>query len=94
MPRTLSSSEYRKLQRLLVAARKAAGLTQMQVGERLGRPQSYVSKYENGERNLDVIDFVTVCQALGVSPAALVEQIGRELLPVLGGNRRASRLSG
>jgi hypothetical protein len=34
-----------------------------------------VSKYENGERQLDVIEFIDVCKALGVSPAALVNQL-------------------
>ncbi|WP_240531480.1 helix-turn-helix domain-containing protein [Variovorax boronicumulans] len=43
------------------------------MAERVRRPQSFVSKYENGERQLDVIEFVSICKAIGVSPSALVE---------------------
>ncbi|MDM0051394.1 helix-turn-helix domain-containing protein [Variovorax sp. J22R115] len=50
-------------------------ITQSQVANRLKRPQSFVSKYENGERQLDVVEFMDVCKALGVSPAALINQL-------------------
>jgi transcriptional regulator with XRE-family HTH domain len=43
-------------------------MTQAEVALRLGRPQSFVSKYESGERYLDVVEFVEVCAALGASP--------------------------
>lgn len=39
------------------------------------RPQSFVSKYENGERQLDVVEFVEVCKAIGVSPARMIEDL-------------------
>jgi len=73
--RGLQSPPYKKLRRLLAQARADAGLTQLQVAERVKRPQSFVSKYENGERQLDVIEFVAVCKAIGVSPAGLVEYL-------------------
>lgn len=53
----------------------SAGLTQAQVAQRLKRPQSFVSKYENGERQLDVIEFVAVCKALGVPATELIARI-------------------
>lgn len=58
-----------------MAARKRAELTQQQVAARLGTPQSYVSKYENGERKLDVIEFIEVCEALGLSSAQAIEDV-------------------
>lgn len=64
-----------KLRSLLSEARASAQLTQVQVAERLGRPQSFVSKYESGERQLDVVEFVEVCEALGLAPARLVERL-------------------
>jgi len=57
---------------LLVAARERAGVSQSAVAGRLGRPQSFVAKYEGGERRLDVVEFIQVCAALGVDPAALI----------------------
>lgn len=44
----------------------------MEVGRRLGRPQSFVSKYESGERRLDLIELADVCSALEISLGRLV----------------------
>lgn len=63
----------KKLQTALVNARKATGLTQLDVAARLKKPQSFVSKYETGERKLTVGDFVAVCEALEVKPAKLLD---------------------
>lgn len=73
MSRGLQSPPYKKLRQLLAQARADAGLTQLQVAKRVKRPQSFVSKYENGERQLDVIEFVSICKAIGVSPSTIVE---------------------
>jgi transcriptional regulator with XRE-family HTH domain len=59
-----------------VQARNDAGLTQVQVAAALKRPQSFVSKYESGERNLDVVEFVTVCRALRVNACQVLEAVG------------------
>jgi transcriptional regulator with XRE-family HTH domain len=50
------SSRYRAFLRLLKQARLEAGLTQVEVSAALGRPQSFVSKCESGERRVDVIE--------------------------------------
>jgi transcriptional regulator with XRE-family HTH domain len=52
---------------LLKEARVARNLTQADVAKRLGVPQSYVSKYESGERRLDFVETTELCQALGLS---------------------------
>lgn len=75
MPVSRHTARYKKLQSLLKAARKAQGLTQAQVAERLGRPQSYVAKYENGERRLDVIEFLDVAEALVLSPLKVLKSL-------------------
>jgi transcriptional regulator with XRE-family HTH domain len=75
MSRGLHSPPNKKLRLLLTEARARAGLTQLQVAERVKRPQSYVSKYENGERQLDVIEFIAICAAMNVHPCSLVEQL-------------------
>ncbi|MEH6417082.1 helix-turn-helix domain-containing protein [Pseudomonas sp. CGJS7] len=77
MPTALNKPEYLRLRQLLVEARERAGLTQTQVAEKLQRAQSFVSKYELGERRLDVIDFMHVCASLGVDPGDVIRQIAK-----------------
>jgi transcriptional regulator with XRE-family HTH domain len=69
------SSEYKVFCKLLREARAEAGLTQFDVAKRLHRPQSYVSKYESGERRLDVIEFLRVAKALSVTPDAVLKKL-------------------
>jgi transcriptional regulator with XRE-family HTH domain len=47
-------------------------MTQEELARRLNRPQSYISKYESGERRLDVIELLDVARALQISPASLL----------------------
>jgi transcriptional regulator with XRE-family HTH domain len=67
MPRTHPASAQEQLQMLLRQARTEAGLTQTDVAQRLGQPQSFVSKYESGERRLDILELRDVCRVIGVS---------------------------
>jgi predicted XRE-type DNA-binding protein len=55
---------HRKLVQELNKARREAGLSQQQVADRLGVPQSYVAKIELGERRIDVIEFLKFVEAL------------------------------
>lgn len=57
---------------LLVAARKEAGITQAELGKRIGQRQTFVSKFELGERRLDVAEFVTVSRAIGADPHEII----------------------
>jgi transcriptional regulator with XRE-family HTH domain len=65
---------YRALIEQLVAERKQQGLSQQALAERLGRHQQFVSRYEIGERRLDVVEFIDVAKALGLDPAKLISQ--------------------
>ncbi len=69
----------RTLQRLLIEARTKASLTQAQLSLRLKKPQSFVSKYERGERRLDVIELREVAEALGVDPLRFLQKFYREI---------------
>ena len=66
---------YEHLHQALINARRAACLTQAEVADKLSRPQSFVSKYEQGERRLDVVEFVAVCRALGVDPLVMLKNV-------------------
>ena len=60
---------------LMVKARKAAGLTQQELANRLKRPQSFVAKYEGGERRIDVVEFLGIARALGTDPIRLLREL-------------------
>lgn len=62
----------RRLIKLLQQLRREAGFTQVQLAERLGVSQSYVSKYEAGERRLDLLELEDICGVLGISLKRLV----------------------
>lgn len=79
MARTITSPEYQHLRRLLVEARERAGLTQAEVAARLKRAQSFVSKYEQGERRLDVVEFMHVCNCLEINAAHVLANVTKEL---------------
>lgn len=50
-------------------------MTQVELSKRLRKPQSFVSKYERGERRLDVVEFLEVADALGADPHKLIHAI-------------------
>lgn len=75
--KSLGSAEHRAFRELMVAARERAGLTQQQVAKRLQRPQSFVAKYEGGERRLDVVEFLTVARALDADPVRILRALIR-----------------
>jgi transcriptional regulator with XRE-family HTH domain len=60
---------YRRLPPFLRALREDAGLTQRQLGERLGKPQSWIYNCETANRRVDVTEFIAWAKACGVEPA-------------------------
>lgn len=75
MPKIDPRTVNKKLEKALTEARKAKGLTQIDVAKRLGKPQSFVSKYETGERKLTVGHFLAVCEALDIRPIKTLESL-------------------
>lgn len=67
MPNPIHDPKYTIFREMLTTARTEQGLLQAQVAERLGKNQSFVSKYERGERRLDVPEFIEVADALGIN---------------------------
>jgi len=81
MAKSLHTSEYEAFRKLLLTAREEAGLTQLEVATRLSKPQSFVAKYEGGERRLDVIEFMEICEALKADPNYLINKLRAVILP-------------
>lgn len=68
---------------LLKQIRTEAGLTQEELAQKLGLPQSFVSKYESGERRLDILELRQVCQQARIS----LKDFSARLEAALGGHR-------
>lgn len=77
MPKTIHSAEYQAFLDLLIQARMKAGISQAELAKVIKKPQSHVSKYENGERRLDVVEFVTISKALKADPRKIFNQLLR-----------------
>lgn len=75
MTKSVFSNDYERFRSLLISARIEAGLTQAELAGRLSRPQSFVSKYERGERRLDVIEFLQVSQAMDLDPVKFLRKL-------------------
>lgn len=78
--KTLHTEDIEKLTALLRQIRVEARLRQVDVAERLGLPQSFVSKYESGERRLDILELHRVCGAIGISMTDFTRRL-EEILP-------------
>jgi len=73
------SARQEFLCKLLKELRKENNLTQVQLASKMCRRQAYVSKYELGERRLDLLEIYDICSACGITLAELFERIEPEL---------------
>ena len=84
---------YERLTALLRRYREVAGMRQTEVAKHLGRPQSFVSKFESNERKLDVIELFSLLKLYGRSLIEFQKDLGLEdgqrvRRPSKGRNRR------
>ena len=68
-------TRYQSLRTLLKEAREGRGITQFGLGKQLEKDQLWVSRYESGRRQLDVIEFLDIARAIGVDPCRLLRKL-------------------
>lgn len=78
MDKSALTREQAVLQALLRQLRMEADLRQQDLAERIGEPQSFVSKYESGERRLDIVELRQICAALGISLVSFIHRLEGE----------------
>ena len=71
----LEQKLYQALGAALVAARENAEITQQDLARRLGKPQSFISNYENGQRRVDILEFICITEELGVDPVKTFAEV-------------------
>ncbi len=75
MTKSTHTAEYQCLVAILEDARQTSGMTQQQVADRLGKPQSYIAKVEGAERRIDVVEFIALARALDIDPKVLFAEL-------------------
>lgn len=75
MKKTIHSKESAKLSVALREAREKAGMTQQQLAHALDKPQSFIAKYELGERRLDVIEFLKIAKIIKANPIKIIQSL-------------------
>jgi transcriptional regulator with XRE-family HTH domain len=79
MSRSVHSDSYAALTRALIALRRKGGLRQLDVAKRLGKPQSFVSKVERGERKLDLVELLILARAIEADANEIVALVAHAL---------------
>jgi len=72
MTSSVHDPRYKIFCDLIIGFRQQQAMTQMQLAEKLRRPQSFVSKYENGERRIDLVEFLEIAEALKIDPLEFI----------------------
>jgi len=75
MKKSIHSDKYNEFLSLLIIARKESNITQQALADKLNKPQSFVSKYEKGERRLDVIELISIANAIGTKASNIVKKL-------------------
>ncbi len=79
MPSSIFSIKYTVFREMLCRCRKESNLTQQNLAEKLCKPQSFVSKYESGERRLDLIEFLEVAEALQFDVFEFIKKLEKDI---------------
>lgn len=75
----IEAAHYRVVGACLAAARRQANVTQQALAAQLGKPQSFISEYERGQRRIDVVELLMISGALRADPVQLLAEIARSL---------------
>ncbi|ADM99140.1 MULTISPECIES: helix-turn-helix domain-containing protein [Dickeya] len=79
---SIYSDEYQLVIKTLREKRIARGITQESLAQAMERPQSFIAKVENGERRLDVVEFIHIARLLSLEPASIIAKIPAKYKPL------------
>lgn len=77
MPKTVTSPLQKKLVAMLVEERTKARLRQVDLANKMGVYQSWVTHMESGQRRIDVIELIELSRAIGFDAAGMVRKLSR-----------------
>lgn len=79
MPSSVFTASYGEFLKALRTTRTQAGVRQVDLAVRIGKPQSFISKVEKGERRLDVVELIAILRALKVTPADFIDGLDKRM---------------
>jgi transcriptional regulator with XRE-family HTH domain len=82
MHKTIHSPASQTFCSLLRAERQKARLSQEKLAEKLNRPQSFIAKIEKGERRVDLVEFLTIADAMGLDPVKFIRKLQKDIAPL------------
>ncbi|HZZ42845.1 MAG TPA: helix-turn-helix transcriptional regulator [Tepidisphaeraceae bacterium] len=88
MVASMHTAAQQELVRAIVGMRKKAGLSQRGLAELLGREQNYLGRIETGQRRVDLVELVQICQACGADPNAEIPRLVRQIAESVPRRRR------
>ena len=75
MSKTIFSGAHTRLIEILMAARRRSGLTQAELGAKVGKDQAFISLIERSQRRVDVLEFILLAKAMGEDPQRLFAEV-------------------
>ena len=76
--KTTYTQEYKIMLDWLINQRHISGISQQSLAEQLGKPQSFVSKFENSERRIDFVEFINICRVIDCNPVELINTLSKK----------------
>jgi len=81
MKKTIHSDDYQILVTWLKSSRHKKGLSMRELADKLGVPHSWIGKVEQMERRLDVVEYMRLCQCIGIDPVEGIALIQARMFP-------------
>jgi transcriptional regulator with XRE-family HTH domain len=75
MPKTIFEGAHSALVEIMINARKRSGLTQAELGGRVGKDQTFISLIERCQRRIDVLEFIALARAMDAPPEELFARL-------------------
>lgn len=74
---TIVTKRHKRLVEILVAARKDAGVRQAELARRVGKTQTFVTRFEAGQRRIDAIELLALCEIIGIDAVKVIRDLLR-----------------
>jgi transcriptional regulator with XRE-family HTH domain len=71
MSKSVFGGAHQTMVAVLIDARKSSGLTQVELGQKVGKDQTFISNIENSQRRVDLLEFIALCRAMKIEPQVL-----------------------